>query len=359
MKKIIFIVLFGLQFFNANSQYHTITNWELVPSFKNDAMCFINILTNDHFYVRNYKKEFKVHQDLITPEVKSALNTIRDTMKIKHQQIISAWLTIYFSATNDESMDELLSRIDHINLIKENLKKANSYNDEAWNIFVSILPELKITFQFLKEIEFEKYWEREIRPVVEKRILEMEQKISNNNIISEIERKLGKPFDSDTIKVYVLYFAQPHGIKITGTRFITDVSYSDKTVMNNAVHELLHSLDLQTNKETAKVVAELKNDPVMMDKLENHNPSFGYNTFEGYVEENCVKALDEIINSRYGFTEFKNAKKRWRRNDGGMHVLAAVLHELMVQENFLESDELYEDFIVRMIQEDRIVGEIK
>jgi hypothetical protein len=36
-----------------------------------------------------------------------------------------------------------------------------------------------------------------------------------------------------------------------------------------------------------------------------------------------------------------------------------VIHRLKLEENFIESDEIYEDFIVQMIQEGRVVWKMK
>ncbi|MBN2835517.1 MAG: hypothetical protein JXR48_11190, partial [Candidatus Delongbacteria bacterium] len=67
----------------------------------------------------------------------------------------------------------------------------------------------------------------------------------------------------------------------------------------------------------------------------NHNPAFGYNTLEGYLEENCVRAMDQIINERFNISE--DAKTRWKENDDGMHVFAAALYYVMKQKQFYDS----------------------
>ena len=64
-----------------------------------------------------------------------------------------------------------------------------------------------------------------------------------------------------------------------------------------------------------------------MQRVEHHNPSFGYNSFEGFVEEDCVQALDQRIADRLGIAE--DPRQRWRRCDDGMHVLAMALYQLL------------------------------
>jgi hypothetical protein len=45
-----------------------------------------------------------------------------------------------------------------------------------------------------------------------------------------------------------------------------------------------------------ETLGSLRADAFLMDKVNNHNPAFGYNTFEGFIEEDCVQALEQIIN---------------------------------------------------------------
>ena len=93
---------------------------------------------------------------------------------------------------------------------------------------------------------------------------------------------------------------QPHGIKITGTRYLTHFEYPFDIVLHNAVHEMLHppyNLDVPV---TQRAVEALRHDAFLMDKVKHHNPSFGYNEFEGFVEEDCVQALEQSITQSLG-----------------------------------------------------------
>jgi hypothetical protein len=35
--------------------------------------------------------------------------------------------------------------------------------------------------------------------------------------------------------------------------------------------------------------------------VQHHDPSFGYNTTEGYIEEDSVQALEQIVSEKFGF----------------------------------------------------------
>ena len=75
--------------------------------------------------------------------------------------------------------------------------------------------------------------------------------------------------------------------------------------------------------------------PLVVGRLEHHDPSFGYNTFEGLLEEGVVKTLDQFIAERLGIAV--PAAERWRTNDQGLHVIAAALYEVMREDRYEET----------------------
>src|SRR5262249_40522103 len=157
---------------------------------------------------------------------------------------------------------------------------------------------------------------------------------------------------SDKITVYMLTFSQPHGIKIIGTRFLTDIAWPFEIVVRNAVHEMMHPPYRQEgDAELNAVIEALGKDAFLKNKVEHHNPSFGYNTLDGFFEEDCVQALEQLINEKLHVAD--TAKSRWKNSDGGMHVLAVALYQLMKDENYPSKDASIRDFLVRMNAEGR------
>jgi hypothetical protein len=74
----------------------------------------------------------------------------------------------------------------------------------------------------------------------------------------------------------------------------------------------------------SKAIDLLGKDPTVMNKVQHHNPWFGYNTAPGYIEEDSVQALEAIVSERFGVAH--NPCKYWQEQDDGMHVLAAALY---------------------------------
>ena len=76
------------------------------------------------------------------------------------------------------------------------------------------------------------------------------------------------------------------------------------------------------------------------------------------VEENCVQALEQIINEKLKIE--KESHQRWKESDDGMHVFAVVLYNMMKEENYNNRGELFRDFLIRLIQTGKLSpGKIK
>ena len=118
--------------------------------------------------------------------------------------------------------------------------------------------------------------------------------------------------------------------------------------MRNAIHEMMHPpYDLARDAELRASLQSLHADPFLMDKVEHHNQSFGYNTLEGLEEEDCVQALEQILAEGYGVGG--DPKNYWKEQDDGIHVLAVALYNLMKQQHFVDSHDPFPIFLDRMI----------
>jgi hypothetical protein len=338
--------------------FHQSTEWNITSSLAFDAICFLNTLTADSFYLDYYQFEYAKFAPLITPDVKAALDNLKRKVKDEAGGIISADLCLYFSATSDSTIDDLQATLKNSMPMQANLKLTPYYSDDGWNLFESIKSDLDTIFKFYKKINFETYWRDNILPKELAQIDSIEDKIAQFNIVPEIERLLGRPLDSNKITVYMLFYSQPHGIKIIGTRFLTDQAWPFEIVVRNAVHEMMHPPYRADDPGLKGALESLKKDDFLMDKVLHHNPSFGYNSFDGFIEEDCVQALDQIINEKLNVA--KDARKRWLENDDGMHVFAIALYQVMKAEDYNHQDETFPEFLVRNINNSQLgPGKIK
>lgn len=349
---IIFIVLSNSAFGNITNDT-TMTNWQIQPSFKYDVLCFLNTLTADSFYLTYYKDEYSKFQPKLTDKVKKSLAHLKKVIKDENGGIISANLCLYFSATDDSTLEQMKQTVQNNSTMKSNFMNTPYYSDDDWKIFESVKNDLSDIFDFLMDIDFYTYWKTNILPKVESKIAETEPNLPNYDVIRENEFYLGFKLPSNTITIYMLNYSQPHGIKITGTRFLTDIAWPFNIVLRNAVHEMMHPpYDYKNDSGLRDAIETLKNDDYFMDKVLHHNASFGYNSLDGFVEEDCVQALDQTINEKLGVAY--DAKLRWQRSDDGMHVLAMTLYTMIKEHGYDKTGGNFRDFFVNLINSGKL-----
>lgn len=349
----LYIILFiGLLTPKVNADL--VTKWNIKPSFKFDVLCMLNTLTADPYYLKYYQDEYDGFKDKLTPEVVTALSELKRKLKDENGRIISAYLCLHFSVYEEESLDDMIAWLDKEEEIKERFKKTPYYSDKGWEIFTASLQELKIILPFLKEIDFTSYWEQNIYPKVSAKINELNNSMGQNDVVREVEAYLGHKLESDTITVYVLYYSQPHGIKITGTRFLTDVAWDHKIVLNTAIHEMMHPPFDWEDQGLKSAVEKLKQDQFLINAFENRDMSSGYTSLDGLIEENCVKAMDQQISEKFGISS--GPQNKWKDLDGGMHVLAPVLYTIMKEDNYPIEGKTFQSYFIEIINNGRLLN---
>lgn len=349
-------------FFSAQivlSNQKPMTNWKIEPSFKYDMCCFMNILTADPYYKEHYPEEPNPYEKTMPAEVQNAVTSMHKKLKLENNIIISAWLCLYFSAIEGEELDDLIAAVKDPEELKSNFKKTPYYGDESWEIFASVKNELLIILQFLIYNGFKEYWTLNIKPRIDKRIEAEKPGLDKYDVITQNEKMLGFKLPTDTITVYMLYYNRPHGIKITGMRFLTSIAWPFEITIRTAAHEMMHPpYDHNTDAELRAVIESFSTDEFVMDKVNNHNKSLGYNTLDGLFEEDCVQSLDQLINENLGIGA--DARKRWKESDEGIHVIAIALYQIMKEDNYNSKGELFRDYIIRINKEGRLIpGKIK
>ncbi len=345
--------------FQNNLFSQSMTKWKIEPSFKYDLCCFMNILTADPYYKEHYPNELNPYENKMPPEVQNAVTSLHKKLKLDNEIIISAWLCLYFSAIDGEELGDLIDAVKDPAELKTNFMKTPYYDEESWGIFISVKDELLQIFQYLKDNGFKEYWTENIKPKIVKRIEAEKQGLDKYDVIAQNEMLLGFKLPSDTITVYMLYYNRPHGIKITGMRFLTSIAWPFKITIRTSAHEMMHPpYDYKNDAELRGVIESFSKDEFVMDKVNNHNKSLGYNTLDGLFEEDCVQSLDQMINENLGVSN--DARKRWQESDEGIHVLAIALYQIMKEENYNSRGEVFRDFIIRIYKEGRFTpGKIK
>jgi hypothetical protein len=210
-----------------------------------------------------------------------------------------------------------------------------------------------VALRALDRVGFPAYWAANARPKIEKRIGELASELPKYDVIPVIESYLGFSLHSHTITVYLLAYSEPHGIRITGLRFLTHVSYPFGIVLHNAIHEPMHPAYHSDDPKVREAIDLLAHDPLVLDKVQHHDPSFGYNTTAGYIEEDSVQALEQLVSEKFGVG--RDACKYWLEQDGGMHVLAAAMYVDYKQASS-QNPESYSQWFVHAVRDRQLRG---
>jgi hypothetical protein len=171
--------------------------------------------------------------------------------------------------------------------------------------------------------------------------------LTGYDVIPEQQRLIARPLDPE-IEVVLVHFTKPYGVKIVGQRFLSHHSWDADTQLRTAAHEIFHPPFDPYDTKLLASLGELQNDPWMHSIVHDHDPAFGYNSFEGVLNEDSTSALDQIVSERLGFA--RDPAERWQSVDDGMHMLAAALYHLMRQDGFAERGGNYPDWLDSVVE---------
>jgi hypothetical protein len=332
---------------------HPVTDWQLKPSLKYDTLCLLNALSGDPYYLHYYPTEYEHFHPLFTPEEQAAFAELKHVIKDEGHGIVSAKLALYYSAVDDETLPEMIRTAHDSAVMEAALKKTSYWSADGWQNYEAARPALEVALRALDRVGFPAYWAANARPRIEKRIAELAPELPKYDILPVIESYLGFPLPSHTITVYLLAYSEPHGIRITGLRFLTHGSYPFSIVLHNAIHEPMHPPYHADDPKVREAIDLLGRDPLVIDKVQHHDPSFGYNTTAGYIEEDSVQALEQLVSDKFGVAH--NPCEYWREQDGGMHVLAAAIYTDYKQASS-QNSKPYSQWFVQAVQGAQLRG---
>jgi len=329
------------------------TSWELKPSLKYDALCLLNALSGDPFYLRYYKDEYEHFHPLFLADEQAAFVALKRKLKDEGGGIVSAMLTLYFSTVDDETLPEMIRRVHDPSALKAALQHTPYWIPQAWQKFEEAAPSLESSLRALDRVGFATYWAQVALPKVQRRIAQLTPDLAKYDIIPAVERYLGVQLPSRTITVYLLAYSEPHGIRVTGLRFLTHVSYSFNIVLHNAIHESMHPPYDADDPKIREAIDALSRDPLVLDKVEHHDKSLGYNTPRGLIEEDSVQALEQLVSEQFGVA--RDARSYWYRQDEGIHVLAPVIYE-RYRETVRAHPQPYSQWLVEAVKDGHLQG---
>lgn len=316
------------------------TEWIVRPSPALDAVLLVGILSGDEMQSGIYADLIADVRPQLSEDTLGALDRLDRGMRIERGLLTGPVMANILSAGPTGSLDEIVaSARDPQERLRPNLEETPGWDAERTEAIFALMPDMVVALEGLKAFGYGAWYDAHCRPQVEAAAAGMQRQLVPHDVITQQERLVGRGL-SPQIEIDLMCFSKPYGISVYGQRFLAHHSYDPQTQLRNAAHEILHPpFDLEDEGLFARL-AGLEADPWMRSIVENHDPAFGYNSFQGVVNEDSTQALDQIVSERLGVA--RDPAARWQRADGGMHMLAAALYHAMKEDGFDQRGGRYE-----------------
>ncbi len=325
------------------------------PSVWFDAVCLIPLLAGMPFYTSRHEQDARWWQQrfesIAGPEAGDGLSVLRREVSDRAGKPLPAFLALWTSpaAGPGERAAECLDNLVAAVADPQRLAGAMRENSPLWNepddrLFRSVRPALLAVLEGLRAAGLAQWWAEHAEDDLRRRCDELREAFAGYDLVPLVEQHTGVFFDARAVELCVLRWAAPHGIRVTGTRFLTDLRYEADRVLNIAVHELLHP-PWPKDHPVKGLLDGLAADPFLAARFAGRDPATGYNTWASYAEEDAAQALDQYLNTQLGRNTRGDPVTRWTTADDGMHVLALLLYDTLQRGDFDPAAGTYADFL--------------
>ena len=278
------------------------SGWVIHPSLWFDAVCLIPLLAGLPFYTSRHDQDARWWRErfasIAGQEARDGVSVLRDEVAQRAAKPLPAFLALWTSPAAGrcdraaECLDDLVAAVADPELLVSAMRETSPrWNEADDRLFRSVRPALSAVLEGLRTAGLADWWAEHAEGDLQRRCGELRQSFAGYDLVPLVERHTGVSFDARAVELCVLRWAAPHGIRVTGTRFLTDVRYEADRVLNIAVHELLHPPWPQCHPVKDSLDA-LAADPFLAARFAGRDPDAGYNTWARYAEENAAQALD-------------------------------------------------------------------
>jgi hypothetical protein len=342
------------------AQRHTGTLWQVRTSVVYEAFGLLNALTGDPLAAPQYPSETARFAQGLAPTTQAALNRLA-AYRQQSGTVLSAVLARNFSSANPETLDAAIALARDPQSLRQSLLQADrcagcvalgDTDRQQWAGFAAILPDVAAALEHLRAAGFEAYWQEQIQPGLAASAAETQTYAQGYNIVPVIEHYLGYALPGETVTLYMVYFQRPYGHRLTGAQFVTVPGLTQAGQVQTAIHELLHPAYNPSNTQARGAAQRLSANQFFRQAFENRDPRYPYNNWNSYVDENAVRALEQVICAQVGLPQ----RWGWQGEDGGMHVLAPVLVDLMQAQQFPQNGETFQAFLIRNVDDGTLLS---
>ena len=326
------------------------TEWKVRSAAGMDALLIIGAAGGDVMQSHYYPETIAYVRDNISAEGVAAMDELDAMLRQRMGRLTGPSLASLFSAGPIATIDDVIaSAEDPVGRLRAGNKASPRWNEKEFENATRSMPIIREALVALRDMGFTEWYAREHQPAIDKAIDANLSAVSTYDVIPEQERLLGWTLNPE-IEIVIVAFSKPYGIRILGQRFVAFHGYEGSIQLHIAAHEIFHAPYDKNDPELNELLTSLREDPWMTSIVEDHDPQYGYNSFNGVVDEDSTQALDQIVAERLGFAE--NPRERWSKSDGGMHMLAADIYHAMKEDGFADLGGSYEDWFKSALQRD-------
>lgn len=319
------------------------TQWRVHNAEGLDALLLIGAASGDRLQAEYYADDIAWVRRTFSLAGLAALDRLDHTIRASQGGLVGPQLALIFSAAPINTLaDVAASARDPEGRLRPAFAASLYWSAEQWPGLVARMPDVLTALSELERNGFHERWLREWKPAIDAAVETDARELRRYDVIPQQQRLLGRPLHP-AIDVLVVHFSEPYGIKIMGQRFITHHTYPHTLVFQNAAHEMFHPPFDPNDWTLMTRLTTLERDAWVQNIVTGHDPSFGYNSFEGLFDEDSTQALDQIVTERLGTA--RPPAGRWREADGGMHMMAAALYDAMKEDGFDRRGGVYSEWL--------------
>jgi hypothetical protein len=329
------------------------TRWKVRSSEGFDAIAFLGPLSGTQLYLDYYGEDAAAFSKRLPEAVRA------DAIRLWHDAgkdgfgLLGPNLQVLFSAHgHDATLDTLLTALrSRQSAILPSYRNSSYWSASDWAWFDKAAPRVDAILSGMRDAGFAAFWRERVGLNLEHRVAEVSRALTDFDVIRWQEKLTGRRFEPE-IQIVLLQFAKPHGIKVQGQTFLQAADYDTPTTVRIAAHEMLHPPVPMDGPAARAALAALERDPLFTKIVRDHDPSWGYTTLKGLLDEDLAQALDQLISEALGVA--RNPADRWRRSDDGIHVIAAGLYGLLRADKWTERGGSIEQWLEKTVRDGRL-----
>lgn len=325
---------------------HAGTVWSVEPAYAFDALCFLQVLSGDPYYLELFEGTgdaafAREARGRLTRSERAAVDRLHGVVQRVLGAIPCAVLSSLFATTGATDLDSFRGALSDPRAFRR------AHADE-FDVFYRrgmgglrlpgplvdlLLRDVATYLDALERVGFAAHWDAEVRPDLEALAAELGRGAAGFDVVPVVETLIGGGLPSDRVVVHLARFARPNGISLGAASLVMEERTDAAHLARVAAHEMLHGwVDCTGAPALTAWVGSLRADPIVARAFGGRNRHHGYNSYLALAEEGITMALDQLAAERLGLAS--DPWERWFLHDDGLHVLALAWHEALRGEPF-------------------------